>query len=273
MANNPDPPLSNSSVLPLALEAVEPLVLWLVRSGVGYTEFSSAIKRIFFMVALAEGKRISGKDTDSMLSLLSGLHRKDIRLMREKINENEASRKGISPASQVVSLWVHKKWSKTIPFSGKRKNLKSFVNLTKLVSLDLHPRSIVEELVRLGLVLEGEGTVTLQKSVFVPDTQSQTARQMFADSVSDHIASGVHNLTKPNGHTFLEQSFFADGLHPESIRVMAELANSLWQMVSEKSYDKASALVDRDEASGGQHRMRLGMYFYSELIPKKEGSS
>ena len=73
----------NSSVIAEALAVAEPLVLWMLRSGVGYAEFAQALKPVFLAQARLELARTGQRDSDSAISLLSGLHRKDVRSFRE----------------------------------------------------------------------------------------------------------------------------------------------------------------------------------------------
>ncbi len=65
------------------LALMDYLSQWLIRSGVGYTEFSAALKPIFYQQALQELERIDQKPTISAISLLSGLHRKDVSAYKE----------------------------------------------------------------------------------------------------------------------------------------------------------------------------------------------
>ena len=69
------------AVLDHALVILRPLVAWLLRSGVGYGEFAAALKPVFLDMALAEVARDGAKLTDSALSLLSGLHRDNRRML------------------------------------------------------------------------------------------------------------------------------------------------------------------------------------------------
>ena len=54
-------------VLGAVLRVMAPLVRWLLRSGVGYAEFTAAIKPVFLAEARAEVRRIGRKETDSAL--------------------------------------------------------------------------------------------------------------------------------------------------------------------------------------------------------------
>jgi len=77
MSASPTPP--GQPVLEQVLTMLQPLVVWLLRSGVGYTDLTAALKPVFLEAARTELTRIGGKQTDSAVSLLSGLHRKDVR--------------------------------------------------------------------------------------------------------------------------------------------------------------------------------------------------
>jgi hypothetical protein len=80
---------------------------WLIHSGVGYTDFVAALKPIFYDQALAELERIQQNKTDSAVSLLSGLHRKDVSAFRQQANQINAEANRILPlVSLLVSLHV-----------------------------------------------------------------------------------------------------------------------------------------------------------------------
>jgi hypothetical protein len=147
----------------------------------------------------------------------------------------------------------------------------SFEQLVQSVTKDLHPRALLDELVRLGVVREAQGQVTLSRQAFVPDARSMEAAQMLSQSVADHVAAGVHNLSGPPGRTFLEQSVFADGLTDASIRLLEQQANALWREVLATMVAQAQPLCDQDEALGGNRRLRLGMYCFStEMEPQQD---
>lgn len=72
-------PSPGQPVLTQVLAMLQPLVVWLLRSGVGYTDLTAALKPVFLEAARAELARTGAKQTDSAISLLSGVHRKDVR--------------------------------------------------------------------------------------------------------------------------------------------------------------------------------------------------
>lgn len=257
-----EPPPGASPVLPHALVVMQALATWLLRSGVGYGEFVAALKPVFLKAAAEELQRHGGKLTDSALSLLSGLHRKDVRALAPALIEPDAAARlgKPTPASQVATRWLTSGLPDTLPLAGPAP---SFEALARSVSTDFHPRAVLQELLRLGVVTESENGVSLCRKAFVPDPRHEETRQLVAGSVADHLAAGVHNLTSGEPRQFLEQSVFADGLSAESARALEQLATTLWQEVLAAMVKAAVPLCEKDEPAGGDQRIRLGMFCYS----------
>ena len=59
------PPTKPHHVLGAVLRVMAPLARWLIRSGIGYTEFAAALKPIFLEEAQRESQRSNGKTRDS----------------------------------------------------------------------------------------------------------------------------------------------------------------------------------------------------------------
>jgi Family of unknown function (DUF6502) len=264
----PQPTPSGQPVLDQALLVTQPLVRWLLRSGVGYAEFTNALKTVFLQEAEAELQRIHGKRNDSTRSMLSGLHRKDVRALLPGVlasletGTTRADARSSRPtlASKVVTRWLAQELPECLPVTGPAP---SFETLSREVSQDVHPRAVLIELVRLGVVQESDQTVTLQRAAFVPNPAHTEARQMMTASVADHLAAGVSNVTQARAGSFLEQSVFAEGLHPQSVQVLEKLAASLWPQIMKTMVKAATPLYENDEATGGDQRFRLGMFSYS----------
>ena len=277
MPSTPDQP-SHDSVLPEALTIIQPLVAWLIRSGVGYNQFAAALKPVFLAQALQELAREELKPTDSAVSLLSGLHRKDVRAYRQSadqtLNQVQASSSAWgkpSAANQVVTRWLSLDDAPdSLPVSGAAP---SFETLAKSVSQDFHPRTVLLEMVRLGVAHEDNGRVHLRRDAFVPDPNHREARQLFAGSVADHLQAGVHNLTQDDGRKFLEQSVFADGLSPESVQQLNLLANTLWAQMLQQVVEAATPLCEQDAQHPHPHRFRLGLFSYTSREHADDGGA
>jgi len=268
---------TQEAVLAEVLAILEPLVTWLVRSGVGYAGFAAALKPVFLAQAEQELVRLGRKRTDSALSLLSGLHRKDVRALGEPAeqvtadNAAQGTRWGKpSAANQVATRWLSLDWPDLIPFAGPEP---SFEALARRVSRDFHHRAVLDDLVRLGVVREEGATVRLIRDAFIPQPGFAEARQLFAGSAVDHLAAGVHNLSGAPGHRFLEQSVFADGLSEESVRALHQVANQIWADALQRVVDHAVPLCEQDEGTANPQRFRLGVFSFSAPEAPQDQSS
>ncbi len=257
-----------SSVLPEALGVAQPLVTWLLRSGVGYGEFVAALKPLFLAQAERELRAHGQKITDSALSVASGLHRKDVRALRasaadraQAVSDSRSAWGKPSLANQVITRWLAQQdWPDHLPLAGSEA---SFEALVQSISQDVHPRAVLQELQRLGAVAQVDGQVRLLREAFVPDPAHIEARKLMAGSVADHLHAGLHNLTTQGQGKFLEQSVFADGLSPESIQQLQQLANALWTQVLQQVVQAATPLCEQDAQHPDPQRFRLGLFSYS----------
>lgn len=263
-----------ASTLEHALSMVEPLACWLIRSGVGYTEFTTALKTVFFNEANKEAQRIGQKPTDSTISLLAGMHRKDInalRLVKEQQHQLQPVRKPISMSSQVLGHWLAKEWPSRIPLQAPEIG---FDNLVRSISNDRHPRSVLQELERLGAVRVEGDQVQLLKQAFIPEASTEEAYDIFAANIADHLAAGVHNLTQTsaiNNAQFLEQSVFADELTEASAQKICQLSAQAWQKIMQNILEQAILLNEQDaNQPEATHRVRIGMYAYAAPESKNE---
>jgi hypothetical protein len=264
-ADAPAPPAIDG-VLAETLAIVEPLVTWLIRSGVGHAQFAAALKPLFLEAARCELDRQEARATDSALSLLSGLHRKDVRAARESAQQTATSIAGQrtrwgrpSLASQVLSRWLSQAdLAATLPIAG---DAPSFEALSRSVSSDVRPRAILQELERLALVRIEDDQVHRLAEAFTPDPRGSEARALFAGAAADHLHAGVHNLSGLAG-SFLEQSVFADGLSRESIAQLNQLANRIWAQARDQLIEAATPLCEADQDTPEPMRFRLGLYSY-----------
>jgi hypothetical protein len=250
-----------------------PVVRWLLRHGVHYTAFTDALKQVFVSVARDELVAGDAKVTDSAISVLCGVHRKDVRLLGHAKAPLPAVPRSVPLASQVFTRWLTD--PRYCDGTGQPQSLArsggdgSFEALAREVSTDVHPRTVLDELVRLGLVEVVDDRVLPQAQLFVPAQGLEELTGLFSANVADHAAAAVHNLTEP-GPKLLEQSVFADGLTPRSARLLANEARALWAAAFEAMVAKARARVEADADAGGTTRVRFGAYFHAEPLPDDE---
>lgn len=253
-----------------SLVLMVPVVRWLIRNGVQHGAFSAALKSVFIDVAQQELLRSGTRVTDSAISVMSGVHRKDVRALGVG-RPREVLPRSVSLVSQVFTRWVtdaRYRDEQGRPLALPRGGVEvSFEALAREVSSDVHPHTLLAEMERLGLVRVDAERVELCGESFVPAQGLQEMAALFAANAGDHLAAAVHNLTT-DGPRFLEQSVFAEGLEPQSAEALGELARELWSAAFQRMVEEAQRRCDTDaaarQAGHTPHRMRFGVYYYSE---------
>lgn len=250
-----------------AAALMQPIAQWLLRNGVPYGAFADLLKSVFVDAARHELERGPSKATHSALSVLSGVHRKDVRALAETDPVLTAPQRSISLASQVFARWLTD--ARYRDRAGKPRSLVrsgpgvSFESLARDLSSDIHPRTVLEELIRLGLVVLEDDKVVPSSQAFVPSRKLDEMTALFAANGADHLAAGVHNLTT-NTPKFLEQSIFATGLSERSVAQLHQVARTVWTGAFDTMMDQGRQCIAADGEVQDSHRMRFGVYYYSE---------
>ena len=266
------------AVLARVLHVLRPLVRLLVHHGVTYPALAAALNRIFLDEARRELQRRGMVATDSALTLLSGVHRRDVRtLTREspaaagaEVARADQVEPAPSLAAEVVGRWMHeRRWRdrrghpRLLP-RGAGEAL-SFDALVHSVSRDVRPRAVLDELVRLGVAEETEAGVRLAAEGFAPRRGLAEMSALFAANLHDHAAAAVANLR--GEANFLEQAVFVDQITEESARQMQQVGVAAWKTAMREVMAKAQERFDADQplpAAERLQRARFGVYFYSE---------
>ena len=268
----------NSIVEATVLRVMRPLVRLLVRHGVTYPAFATALKRVFLDAAIDELGERAMAQTDSAVSLLSGVHRRDVRtLTRAPAARARAAAVPLSLAGEVVARWLS-----DAAYQDRRRRPRAleraeFDAMVASVSSDVRGRAMLDELLRLGVVSEKEGGIVLNAGGFAPRQGFTEMAELFAANVADHAAAATANLQ--GEANFLEQAMYVDRLTAESVQRLQRAAVRAWakalppvlaeaQACSEADSGKAvaaanAAKVGQAGAAAPGQRVRFGVYFYN----------
>lgn len=260
-------------VLQALKTVLRPLARLLIARGATLPAVVAALKEVLVEVA-ARDFRLGGKEaSDSRVSLLTGVHRKDVRAIRAGAPPLSAPRPGGLGAT-VVGRWLAGR--DTTDAEGRPRPLPrqasagapSFEGLVAGVSTDLRPRTVLDELLRLGLVAldEGTDTVRLAAEGYVPAGGGAEALDFFGRNLHDHLAAAVANLVAgPEDRRFLERAVYYNALAPEDVdRLEAEartLALAALRHLNSLALERQQAARG---APGAKERFRFGAFFYRE---------
>lgn len=262
------------------LAALDPILLPLIRvllvQGIDYVQFSNHLKPLFLAQAQAELERQGQKQTNSALSVLSGVHRKDVKAWRE---QGSATLKSSAPSlpSQIFAAWHDEPAlcnrsgnPRPLPRTGPAP---SFDTLVRSLTSDVHPYTVLNDLLRLGMVrldlIDGVECVQLESDAFTPPAGSQELLDLFSGNLADHCATAVANLLAEQP-PLLEQSVFADGLSLESLQRLEALSRTLWEQAQAQFITMARRLYEQDKSGNHEHRLRFGAYFHCTPHPEED---
>ena len=257
-----------------ALETVlTPLLHLLLAHGIDYTQLTACLKPWVIEQARQELLRGGQRDTDSAISLLSGVHRKDVRAwrlggLRDRFDQV------VPYSTQVFARWLddplyrdRRKRAKPLLRSGPAP---SFESLARSVTQDVHPFTLLGELLRLGLVrvevVRDQEMVIPAKDGHVPQPGSSEMLAIFSANLGDHARAAAANMLSESQH--LEQSVFAQGITPRSAAKLGALARKLWAQARQEMIGEAHRLYQQDQGlADATARMRFGAYFWDEKTP------
>lgn len=278
--------LAPSPAIVLALRRVlRPLVKLMLEHGITIQYLTELLKRLFVEVADQDFRIGDKPSTDSRVSLLTGVHRKDVSRIKTLIATNPDEPPSFVPlGTQVVSHWTAN--SKYLGNDGTPRHLPrliseggdiSFEALVSSINSDIRSRVVLDELIRLGVTsIDEQGLVCLNTSAFVPSKGVDEKAFYLGHNLGDHAAAAVHNVLG-NKPAFMERSVHYSGLTEASVRQLAQMSEHMGMKallavnqsaMEAEAYDSSSSLGDND------HRMIMGIYFYSEKVdPAKEAPS
>jgi hypothetical protein len=255
-----------------ALErAIKPIIRLMLAKGITYVQLTEWLKHIFIETALEQFETAESKLNDSRLSVLTGVHRKDIKRLKSimtdhKINEEPAS---VNLGSQIVSIWLSNPQymengrPKALPRYKTQAGDNSFEALAELVTKDVRARAIIDELERLGAVsINQDDQVILVEDAFIPTKGEVEKTYYFGLGVGDHANASVSNLL--NIHPpFFDRVVHYTGLSNEAIQAIEQTSREQGNALL-LSINKEAEELAHQKQSGPTKRFTLGVYLYIE---------
>ena len=261
---------------------LRPLVRLLTSQGVTYPMLADLLKQTYVDVAVREFGLDGSPPTDSRVTLLTGVHRKDVRRLREASSvSGEPMPEMVALGAQLVAAWTTRKElrdrsgrPRPLPRLASQGGSRSFEALVANISKDIRARSLLDEWLRLGVVeIDDQDRVRLRTAAFVPSRGFEEKAFYFGHNLHDHAAAAAHNL-QGNGPPFLERSVHYEGLDAASVAHLAALAEKHGMEAVQTVYRNAKDAAMRDRKTEAvKHRMTFGVYFYSEPAASEEGDA
>ena len=228
----------------------------LVAKGVMFPDFVERMKAHYIAAAQRQAKDEGTKLTDSRLSVMTGLQRRDVaRLKEQKQKDTRANH-----LTRLVALWqTEAGYGPRIARTGAAP---SFEALAQIVHRDVHPRTMLDALEAAGTVAVKDDDVMLMETSYqpLPGTDDQIA--YLALNVGDHATAATENVLGRTPRHF-ERAVHYTKLTPDQIAELeADFAKGEMDLFEEMS--KKAAAMKR--GGTGTQRFRAGSYFYKTEI-------
>jgi hypothetical protein len=268
----PHPSARTYRVISEALNRIlRPVVRMLLRNGVTYQAFAETVKMVYVQVA-AEEFRIPGrKQSDSRISVITGLSRKEVKRVAALQPSSEAeSYVRYNRASRVIFGWTQD--PAYLDAAGAPALLAlegagpDFIGLVRRYSGDAPPRAVLDELERVGAVeRQDDGRLRLMTRAYIPHTDDADKIGVMGIVVGDLLDTVDHNISARPGEAFFQRSVSNPnmpegalvGFRATSREQAQQLLEALDRWLSEHE-------MPREGGAGKPRRMGVGIYYFED---------
>ena len=276
------PSLPPASLLKAARRLLRPLVRLMMQSGLTFPVVAESLRQLFVEIAVNDILTGAKAGTDSRISLLTGVHRKEIRRLRELPADQDEAPDIVTLASQIVARWVGAERYSTaagqpLPLprtaGGEAGSSASFDELVASVTTDIRPRAVLDDLLGHGVVfMDALDRVTLNARAFLPRPGGEEQLFYFARNLHDHLAAATANIGAAGVPPFLDRSVHYDRLTPQQAETLLAYARDASMALLLDINRRAQELTGSAPDGTDRGRINAGVYVFGETAPPSGGS-
>lgn len=259
---------------------LRPVVRQLIAYGISYPAFDRVVRQVYIDVADQDFALSFKRQTDSRISLLTGISRKEIPNLRDAAraptHEVEATL-----ATNVIGRWMagppfadadgH---PHVLPYDSQRPRAASFTRLVRELDTDTPVRAVLDELLHVGAAeLLPSGDVVLRREAHIPAGDPEAKLALLGSDPGELFATIVHNIEHPDTPR-LQRKVVYDNVGADALAALRDEARK----AGEEFIRRANTLLasyDRDRhpkaPAGKRMRVVLGTYYFEEeTAPESE---
>lgn len=252
---------------------LRPLVRLMLRNGVTFQAFTELVKVLFVDVAAKEFLIAGRKQSDSRISVITGLTRKEVkRITQADPPDDVETFVRYNRAARVISGWIQDPDfidrhgnPRDIPIDGNKPH---FAELVRRYSGDAPARAVLDELERVGAVARmGSNKLTLLTRAYVPQTDDAEKIAILGVTTGNLIDTIEQNFWGFRDEPLFQRSIadrkisaaHAAEFHLLARRKSQQILEMLDQWLSEREIKdrKQSMMVDTKNVG-------LGVYYFEE---------
>jgi hypothetical protein len=269
-----------SGLLAAYSKLLRPLVRILLRHGITYAELAEIIKQVYVHTA-AQKFRVPGKKmSKARIAIITGLTRKEVqRIATIEPGVQLKEKTTFSRIGRVISGW-HTDPDFTGPYgmpleliydSDNQADV-TFVRLVQRFSGDMTPRAMLDELLRVGAVIEtDQNWFRAIWREYVPNSM--------APNFLDRVGSGIHNFVTtietnmqkegPGKGRFERSVWRPGGIKSSDLPVFDEFVRDKCQSMLD-DIDNWLSKLDAPEADDKTASLNSGVGIYHYVVRKED---
>jgi hypothetical protein len=276
----------SNSVKPGLLSAfrvlLRPLVRILLRHGISFAEFAEIVKAVYVEVAVSDFKVAGKRATKSRIAVISGLTRKEVsRVVEVAGTKQDGGKSNLNRVARVLAGWHTDPdfigpygMPLEIRYEEDRLSAVSFSTLVRRYSGDMSQRSMLDELVRVGAVVETEpGWLKVLRRVYEPQTLALDNFERVGEVVKNFVDTVDVNLQKEQLGTgrFERIVYSPEGIRNEDMPKFNSYVKERCQALLEE-IDNWIAQLDAPSKNNSQNvtHTGIGIYHYIERREDKK---
>lgn len=249
---------------------LRPIVRLTIRNGVTFPVLADLLRDLYVDVAQHDVLTDEKSRTDSRISLLTGVHRKEIRRQRTAELAPQPEPPVVTLTSQIIARWQGDAAYRDAgtgapkPLPRTSDTEPSFDSLVASVTKDVRHRAVLDEWQSQGLVsVDDEGRVTLNVAAFIPKPGREAQLFYFGRNLGDHIAAAAANISATATAPFMDRSMHYDSLPvavADQLEAMSREAGM--KLLIEMNNTAMRMTADLPDDGGPKRRLNLGVYVF-----------
>ena len=255
----------------------KPLVRLLIEKGITFPQMRDLMKALYVEVAEEQFSLDNKKPSDSRIFVLTGVHRKDIKRLREQSEaDSQLITSAASLSGEIIARWnsmpeyLNDKGKPAALLKTSSKAEAGFDQLVSSVNKDVRAKVILEEWLRLNIVRINDDYISLNQSAFVNNKAFNDMAYYLGHNVHDHMASCVSNILAES-EPMMERSVYYASLTPDSVKKLRNIADKKGNELLLQLNKQALKLYDADKhKDNAKQRIRLGVYWYETQLNKNQ---
>ena len=262
-------------------EAVEkifqPMAKLLIRAEITYGEASEVLKSALVKTASEKLEQSNEQITDTRIHLITGVHRKDVRRIKESENNVSGTPPSAPITSQALAKWLGDQKFQNSDGSPRPLSKKSngsqadFEELISSISKDVRPKAVLDEMVSRKMVnINTLGLIEPSlENIIANQPASETAKYL-GMNIHDHLEVAINNLTDTTDKQ-LERCAHYFGLSEAAAQELENFSKEIGMSALLKINEKAQALI-KDPKNHGNWDTNFGVFSYKSKQASEKDS-